>query len=549
MAIKSKSQIFRVILIKPSHYDDEGYVIQWFRSWMPSNTLSCVDGIMREAADRNVLGSGVEIIIEAFDELSSVVSEPKIIRSIKDSSGGLVMLVGVQTNQYPRAIDIARPFIKAGIDVIMGGFHVSGAIAMVPDWKPALEEAQNLGISLFAGELEEHADRILKDSWNGKLNSIYNCLAELPELENAPMPRLSPAVLKRTWRPVTGLDLGRGCPFECSFCSIINVQGQKPRSRSVTKVKDYIRLSASCGSNNYLVSDDNFARNKSCGQFLDAFIELREKEGIEMDIFIQVDTKASRIPGFVEKAKRAGCARVFIGVESVRQANLEGAGKSQNKVEELREMALAWRRAGIMTYATLIVGFPGDTVMSLEEDIRFIQENIPVDLVQFFMLMPIPGSKDHKALVDSGTSMDADFNRYDSEHPTIDHPKMTRDEWTDIYKRGWEIYYSDQHVEKILRETARAGISISEVFIGILSFYGAVKYENAHPLQCGVFRRKIRTRRRFGMHIEPRLPFLAKRVKEIIQTQAGLFITYWRFKKILKKVKRELAAEGIHPVS
>lgn len=547
MTIKSKTKIFRIALIKPSHYDDEGYVIQWFRSWMPTNTLTCVHGIMQEVAERKVLGDDVEIIIEPFDELSFIVSEKKIIRSIKESSAGLVMLVGVQTNQYPRAIDLARPFIKVGIDVIMGGFHVSGSIAMVPDWKPALDEAQALGISLFAGELEEHADRIVQDSWNAKLNPIYNCLAELPELENAPMPHLSPVILKRTWKSVAGLDLGRGCPFKCNFCSIINVQGQKTRSRSIKKVMDYIRYSASCGSTHYLVSDDNFARNKNCIQFLDGFIDLREKDGIELDIFIQVDTKAVNIPGFVEKAKRAGCARVFIGMESVRQANLEKAGKSHNKVEELREMALAWRRAGILTYATFIIGFPDDTVMSLEQDIRFIQKNIPVDLIQFFMLMPVPGSKDHKMLVDAGTTMDRDFNRFDSEHPTIEHANMSREEWADIYKRAWDIYYSDQHVENILRETAQAGISISEIFSSIVGFYCAVKYDNTHPLQSGAFRRKIRTSRRFGMPVEPRLPFLVKRVREIIETHVGLALTFWRFKRILKKVKRELTAKGIHP--
>ncbi|MCP5006309.1 MAG: radical SAM protein, partial [Planctomycetes bacterium] len=530
--MKQKKQIFRVVLIKPSHYDDDGYVIQWFRSWMPTNTLSCVHGIMQEAAERKIFGPDIEIVIEAFDECSSVISEKKIIRSIKGSSCGFVMLIGVQTNQYPRALDIARPFKKAGIDVIMGGFHVSGSIAMVPDWKPALEEAQALGISLFAGELEGHADTILRDTWYGKLNHIYNCLAELPEIENAPMPHISLDPIKRTKRPITGIDLGRGCPFECSFCTIINVQGQKARSRDVKKVMDYIRLSASCGSNVCFITDDNFSRNKNWRQFLDGFIELREKEGIKMDFIIQVDTKATRIPGFIEKAKKAGCSRVFIGMESVRQGNLAGVGKNQNNVEELREMALALRSAGIITYAALIVGFPDDTVKDLEEDIRFIQENVPVDLLQFSMLTPLPGSKDHKNLVNNGTPIDPDFNRYDLEHPTMNHPEMTRNEWADIYKRAWDIYYSDQHIERVLRETASAGISISDVFNTILSFFCVVKYDNLYPAQGGLFRRKIRAIRRYGMPIEPRFRFLLKRVQETTKTQFGIAVTYWRFNKI-----------------
>ncbi len=545
MTMKPIKQILRVVLIKPSLYDEDGYVIQWFRSFIPTNTLSCVHGIMLEAAERNILGPDIEIVLEAFDEWNTIISVKNIIRSIKESSCGLVMLIGVQTNQYPRALDIARPIREAGIDVMMGGFHVSGSVAMTPDWKPALEEAEALGISLFAGELEGHADTILRDSLNGKLNPMYNALAELPELENAPMPYLTPHIVKRTMFSIVGLDLGRGCPFTCSFCSIINVHGQKSRSRGVQKVMDYIRLTTSCRFNRIIITDDNFARNKYWQQFLDGFIELREKEGIVLDIFIQVDTKTTQIPGFIEKAKKAGCTKAFIGIESVRQGNLAGAGKNQNNVDELREMALAWRGAGILTYAALIIGFPSDTVKSIEEDIRFIQENIPVDLLQFFILTPLPGSEDHKKLVENGTPMDSDFNRYSDEYTTTDHPKMSRDEWADIYKRAWDIYYSDQHVEKIFRETAYAGISMREIFNTLLSNYCAVKYDYTHPLVSGAFRRKSRTNRRFGMPIEPRFRFLLKRSREIVKTQSGFVATFWRFNKILKKIKKELTAEGV----
>ncbi len=81
--MKQKKQIFRVVLIKPSHYDDDGYVIQWFRSWMPTNTLSCVHGIMQEAAERKIFGPDIEIVIEAFDECSSVISEKKLFALLK----------------------------------------------------------------------------------------------------------------------------------------------------------------------------------------------------------------------------------------------------------------------------------------------------------------------------------------------------------------------------------------------------------------------------------------------------------------------------------
>ncbi len=542
--MKQKKQTFKVVLIKPSHYDDDGYVIQWVRSWMPTNTLSCVHGIMQEAADRKVLGTKVGILIEAYDELSMVVPVNKIIRSIKEASGALVMMIGIQTNQYPRAVDLARPFRNAGIRVLMGGFHVSGCVAMVPHWKPAFRDATGIGISLFAGELEGHADKILEDAWHGQLKPLYNRLSTLPDLETAPMPFLSPDILKRTMKSVAGLDLGRGCPFKCSFCTVINVQGQKSRSRNVDKVLDYIRHSASCGTFRYLVTDDNFSRNKNWEPLLDAFIKLHEEEGIRMDIFFQVDTNAVRIPHFVEKVKRAGCTRVFIGMESVRQANLEGVGKNQNRVEELREMAQTWRDTGIISLATMIIGFPGDTVTSIKEDIRFIQENIPIDILQFFMMVPLPGSQDHQQLVESGAFLGLDFNNYDSEHAVMEHPEIGRKEWRDIYKLAWDLYYTDEHIEKVFKGAAEARIPLGDILTSILGFYGAVKYDKTHPLQSGALRRKVRTSRRYGMPVEPWWSFLPKRIGESILVQAKFAATFWRLYKIMKKVKRELVTSA-----
>ena len=79
-------------------------------------------------------------------------------------------LVGVQSNQFPRAVDLARPFLAAGLPVCIGGFHVSGCIAMLPELPPEIRAAQELGISFFAGEAEDgRLDQVLRDAWNGKL--------------------------------------------------------------------------------------------------------------------------------------------------------------------------------------------------------------------------------------------------------------------------------------------------------------------------------------------------------------------------------------------
>src|SRR6516165_7588929 len=117
-------QQFRLVLIKPSHYDDDGYVIQWFRSSMPSNSLAAVYGLAMDCATRQVLGPDTAILVDAYDETNTRVRPERIIRDITRAGAGMVGMVGVQSNQYPRAMDLARRFRGRGIDVAIGGFHV-----------------------------------------------------------------------------------------------------------------------------------------------------------------------------------------------------------------------------------------------------------------------------------------------------------------------------------------------------------------------------------------------------------------------------------------
>ena len=98
---------FVVELVKPSHYDDDGYVIQWWKSWIPSNSLACLYGIATDIAARRALGPDVAIEIHAYDECHTVIPIRRIIRRIKAADAGLVCLVGVQSNQFPRAMALA----------------------------------------------------------------------------------------------------------------------------------------------------------------------------------------------------------------------------------------------------------------------------------------------------------------------------------------------------------------------------------------------------------------------------------------------------------
>ena len=135
-------KVFNLILVKPTHYDDDGYPLQWRRSIIPSNTLACVHGLAEECGERKLLGADVELRIHAIDETNTRVRPDKLIRmATADGGRAMLGLVGVQSNQFPRALDIARPILKAKIPVCMGGFHVAGSLAMLEGTPPEIAAA------------------------------------------------------------------------------------------------------------------------------------------------------------------------------------------------------------------------------------------------------------------------------------------------------------------------------------------------------------------------------------------------------------------------
>jgi radical SAM superfamily enzyme YgiQ (UPF0313 family) len=383
---------FTLILIKPSHYDDDGYVIQWLRSAIPSNTLAVINGLALDCQERRVLGDDVDIVIKALDETNTHIRPGRIARQL-GKEPGLVALIGVQSNQFPRAMDIARPLRAAGIQVCIGGFHVSGCLSMLPELPAELKDAMDLGISLFAGEAEGRFENVLVDACHHKLKPLYNYMADLPSLEGVPMPILPATRVKRTGGKITTFDAGRGCPFLCSFCTIINVQGRKSRRRSVDDIEQIIRRNLAQGINRFFITDDNFARNTDWEIVFDRLIAMREGEKLNIKFVIQVDTMCHRLPHFIEKAGRAGVARVFIGLESIHPDALLGARKKQNKVAEYRKMLLEWKKAGVTVFAGYIIGFPSDTPESVMRDIQTIQRELPIDLLEPHCLTPLPDPK------------------------------------------------------------------------------------------------------------------------------------------------------------
>jgi radical SAM superfamily enzyme YgiQ (UPF0313 family) len=529
---------FCLVLVKPSHYDDEGYVIQWLRSPIPSNSLATVHGLALDCARRRVLGDDVDIEIHPFDETLGRVRPKRIASLIEKAGAGMVMLVGVQSNQFPRALDLAAPLRGRGLMVAVGGFHVSGTLAMLRERDRDVRRAEEMGVSLFAGEAEGRLDVVLRDAAGGGLKPLYDFMDDLPDLEGAVAPFLPADIVRRAFGN-TSFDAGRGCPFTCSFCTIINVQGRKSRWRTADDVEGIVRANLAQGVRSFVITDDNFARNKAWEPIFDRLIQLREVERLDIKFSIQIDTGTHRIPNFIEKARRAGVRRVFIGLENVNPDNLSGARKNQNKITEYRRMLLEWKRAGAMIFCGYIIGFPHDTPESIAHDIRVIQKELPIDIIEFTCLTPLPGSEDHKKMYEAGLPMDADLNRYDINHVTIEHPRMSREEWDEAYARAWVLYYSDEHVETVLRRCVATGTSPGKTMSNLVWFRGNTEIEKVHPIEGGFLRLKFRRDRRPTLPRESPLSFYPKYLAQTLWKQVRWFSLFLHCYSILKRVIKD----------
>ncbi len=526
---------FHIVLIKPSKYDDEGYVIRFWKGVLPSNTLNVLHGLTEYVKEQRIFGD-LPIEVTTFDETAEKVPLKKIIRWARDPGTRLlVCLVGVQTNQFPRALDMARVFRSQGITVIMGGFHTSGTINMLGDQEPDIQELVRESICVVSGEVEGKWEKILEDFLYGQLKPIYSFaqdLQSLVDIGDAPLPKTSPKTMQHFAHPAWGTaDTSRGCPFACTFCTIINVQGRKMRERSPQSIAAMLRKNyREHGVSFYFFTDDNFARKKLWRETFEAIIKLQQ-EGINVSFMMQVDL-ARKPKDFVSLAAKAGCTQVFIGMESVNPENLKAEGKQQNHVEEYRGIIKEWHDAGVVVHTGYIIGLPWDSKEQVSKDIRFLMDEVGPDQASFFMLTPLPGSHDHREMRKRGEWMDPDFNKRDSFHPTIKHPLMTDEEWTEAYEGAWKSFYSKENMIKVLSRWSEQPRNYWNLMSIFFWYKNAALIEKQHPMVAGFFRLKDRKARRSGFAVDSIPVHWWKRVKE----SAQLLIAWTKFLKEMEEV-------------
>ncbi len=329
-------------------------------------------------------------------------------------------LVGVSTitSTAPRAYAVADKARKLGAPVIMGGPHVT----FLPE--EALEHAD----FVMRGEAETAFPIFLSElvttrNWTKVPNLSYRKSdgsvqhnersAEMVDLMNIPLPDWSLMKGKSLYmagKHIIPIQTSRGCPFDCSFCSVTGMFGRKYRRRSTENILQELRLHND--KKNYVFFyDDHFTANKaSTRELLNAMIE----EGFTFQWSAQLRADVARDKEMVKLLKKAGCHTVFIGFESINPESL-AAMKKQATVEDMSRAARVFDKHGIHIHGMFILGLDDDNAETVKETVRFARKN-RLSSAQFLILIPLPGTRNYEKLKDEGRITFTDWSLYDAHH-------------------------------------------------------------------------------------------------------------------------------------
>ncbi len=291
-------------------------------------------------------------------------------------------LVGIttMTATAPRAYEIASRYRAMGSKVVMGGVHAS----MLPD------EALQYADSVVIGEAEGTWPQVVADAEAGRLQPIYR-QEEFLDFKRPILPRRDLIDPKRYWA-ANSIQVSRGCPHACNFCSVTAFNGRKVRMRDIDNVLEEVEtITRSNRSRKRVIAfvDDNIAgRPKQAKELFKALIPQKIRWGSQASIDMARDEE------LVALAAESGCNFLFIGLETTSVAALKEMGKSQNKVEQYEEGLRLLRKYGIEVMGAFVFGFDSDDESVFADTLDFAIRN-KIQVAQFAALVPYPGTRLH----------------------------------------------------------------------------------------------------------------------------------------------------------
>lgn len=453
----------RVVLIKPSKYAIDGSVERFKKGFMPNATLYHIASLTPERiGDIPVTVHTVdEYVWQDLSYLSLLHSDPDVIT--------LVALVGVQSHQFHRALDLAAYARHHGVrHCVIGGPH-----PMTCD----TSSLQGRGVSFALAEAELIWQQILKDAVNGELWPVYGANQRWSDqLPGTVINPPSAEDLARYWIPMLGLYPVRGCPYQCNYCSVIKISGRQVRSPDIESTLKSLWRAKRAGVQQIMFVSDNFNKFPQVRELLQAMID----EKLELRFFCQCDTQIAKDPDLVELLGRARCFEMFVGVESFNRKTLKAAKKYHNHPAHYAEITRLCNKAGIRPHFSNIIGFPDDDEGSIQGHLDVLKTLSP-KAVSFYILTPIPGTEQYDEYRKVGWITERNLDRFDTTCTTWSHPNLLQERLLDL------LYYCYVNYYGYLLRTR--GLSDEDKLMAIFSRYTAAG--RMHPMSGGVDRLRV----------------------------------------------------------
>lgn len=353
-------------------------------------------------------------------------------------------VVGItsMTPQAPRAYELADIFREMGIPVVMGGMYVSA----LPE--EAIEHAD----AVVIGEAETVWPEVLKDFERGELKKFYKA-EKRPDLSK--LPSLKRELLDSRLYNFNATWTTRGCPFDCSFCSVTKFFGKKFRFRPIKQVVEEIETIKESSKINiwwkflgkllgktpkipFAFLDDNICgRPDYARELFQALISLKIIWGSQAS----VNFATSKNEELVKLAAKSGCKILFVGFESVNESSLDEAGKKVNKPSMYKRAVKLFHKYGILVMGAFIFGFDSDDKNVFKRTVEFAKK-IKLDWAQFTVLTPLPGTRLMEKLKKEGRITTWDCSKYDFGHVVFKPLRMSIGELAKGYEWAWKRFYS-----------------------------------------------------------------------------------------------------------
>jgi pyruvate-formate lyase-activating enzyme len=450
----------RIILIKPSKYAPDGSLERFKAGFMPNATLYHIASLTPETVN------GVPITIEIIDEYVRDDLDYLELLKVDPNYDTLLAVVGVQSHQFHRALDLTAFAMRHGIrHCIIGGPHTMTCNT---------EQFHGRGVSFALAEAEIIWEPILFDAVSDELKPTYGEGNRWAKRLDGPI--ITPPdkqAMQRYWSPLLGLYPVRGCPYRCSYCSVIKISGRQLRSTAVEVTIESLRRAEKAGVELIMFVSDNFNKYPEVRELLEAMIE----EKFNLRFFCQCDAQIARQPELVELLGRANCYEMFIGIESFNREALKATKKFHNKPDHYHKIVSSCKKAGIRAHFSNIIGFPEDNEEEILHTLNTIMSLDPARAT-FHILTPIPGTEQYDEYLGADKIWEKNLDRFDATCLTWSHPSLSAEKLSELLHKCHRKFYGAYLRNNDLAEDDRN--------IALFNRYAAG--ERMHPLSGGTGR-------------------------------------------------------------